>query len=70
MNDQDRQRRISEGAYYRAERRGFAADKELEDWLEAERELDAQNEPIPASGGMSQADPVGKKREASSKRET
>jgi hypothetical protein len=63
MNEQERRRRIAEAAYYRSERRGFAGNKELEDWLEAERELDAQNEPIPASGGMSQADAVGEGRE-------
>lgn len=27
-------------AYYRAEQRGFAGGHELEDWLEAEREVD------------------------------
>ena len=30
---------IALGAYYRAERRGFEPGRELEDWLEAEREL-------------------------------
>lgn len=30
---------IAEAAYYRAERRGFAPGHELEDWLQAEREL-------------------------------
>lgn len=30
---------IAEQAYYRAERRGFAPDGELKDWLEAEREV-------------------------------
>jgi hypothetical protein len=29
-------------AYYRAERRGFAPGRELEDWLAAEEELEAQ----------------------------
>lgn len=29
-------------AYYRAERRGFAPGRELEDWLEAEAEVEAQ----------------------------
>lgn len=33
-----RHRRISEAAYYRAERRGFAAGYENTDWLEAENE--------------------------------
>lgn len=30
---------ISEAAYYLAERRGFAAGAELEDWLTAEEEI-------------------------------
>jgi len=30
---------IAELAYYRAERRGFAAGGELQDWLEAEAEV-------------------------------
>ena len=59
--DQARHKRISE-AYYRSERRGFAPNQEVEDWLGAERELDAQNEPVPASRGMSQADSPGKER--------
>jgi DUF2934 family protein len=29
-------------AYYRAERRAFAPGQELEDWLDAEREVDRQ----------------------------
>jgi hypothetical protein len=37
----ERHRRICELAYRRAEQRGFAAGNELEDWLEAEREVDA-----------------------------
>jgi len=31
---------IREAAYYRAERRGFTAGHELEDWLAAEEEVD------------------------------
>lgn len=31
--------RIAEAAYYRAQRRGFAPGREMEDWLEAEREV-------------------------------
>lgn len=31
---------IAERAYYRAERRGFEPGHELEDWLEAEAEVD------------------------------
>jgi hypothetical protein len=32
---------IAEGAYLRAERRGFAPGHEQEDWLAAEAEVDA-----------------------------
>src|SRR5262245_52919883 len=38
----DRWRRIAKAAYLRAERRGFAGDAELTDWLEAEKEVDEQ----------------------------
>jgi len=37
----ERHRRICELAYRRAEQRGFAPGSEVEDWLEAEREVDA-----------------------------
>jgi hypothetical protein len=37
----ERHRRISDLAYRRAEQRGFAPGNEAEDWLEAEREVDA-----------------------------
>ena len=30
---------IAQGAYFRAEHRGFAAGFELDDWLQAEREI-------------------------------
>ena len=33
---------VAVAAYYRAERRGFAPGRELEDWLTAESELEAQ----------------------------
>ncbi len=36
---QDHNARIAEGAYYKAERRAFEPGFELDDWLEAEREL-------------------------------
>lgn len=36
----NREARIVERAYWRAERRGFAPGHELEDWLHAEREVD------------------------------
>lgn len=32
-------RMIEEAAYYKAERRGFAPGQEMDDWLEAEREI-------------------------------
>jgi len=31
--------KIAEAAYYRAEKRGFAPGHEVEDWLEAEKEI-------------------------------
>lgn len=37
-----REARIAERAYWRAERRGFAPGGELDDWLEAEREVDEE----------------------------
>ena len=39
-----REARIAEAAYWRAERRGFAPGGEMEDWLQAERELDEQHQ--------------------------
>ena len=38
----NREARIAERAYWRAERRNFAPGHELEDWLHAEREIDSQ----------------------------
>ncbi len=35
----DRDAKIAELAYYKAENRGFAPGYELEDWLEAEKEF-------------------------------
>jgi hypothetical protein len=35
-----REEKIAIVAYYKAQRRGFASSGELEDWLEAEREVD------------------------------
>lgn len=37
----ERERMIAEAAYYRAEKRGFAPGAELDDWLAAEREIEA-----------------------------
>ena len=39
INLADRDAMISELAYYKAESRGFEPGHELEDWLEAEKEL-------------------------------
>lgn len=41
MNETELHQRIAEAAYYRAERRGFAGNSALDDWLEAEREVSA-----------------------------
>jgi hypothetical protein len=41
VSDEMRQAMIAEAAYLRAELRGFASGYELEDWLLAEREVDA-----------------------------
>jgi hypothetical protein len=35
-----REKRIAERAYGYAQARGFAGDRQLDDWLEAEREID------------------------------
>jgi hypothetical protein len=37
---ESREARIAEAAYWRAERRGFTAGQELDDWLAAEKEID------------------------------
>jgi hypothetical protein len=38
-----RRRRVEEGAYYRAERRGFAPGADLDDWYAAEAEEDERD---------------------------
>ncbi len=38
---EDRYQMIAERAYFKAEQRGFAPGKELDDWLAAELEVDA-----------------------------
>ena len=40
-NSFERQRRIAEAAYYKAERRGFTPGQEERDWLDAEKEIDS-----------------------------
>lgn len=37
--DAARQKMISDAAYYRAQKRGFAPGRELDDWLAAEAEI-------------------------------
>ena len=44
---EDRHRRIELAAYFRAEKRGFAPGRELDDWLAAEEEVDAAARPLP-----------------------
>ena len=39
---EDRQQRIATAAYYRAERRGFNSGHEIQDWLEAEKDMDME----------------------------
>ena len=41
---ESREARIAEAAYWRAERRGFTPGRELDDWLEAEREIDGEQD--------------------------
>jgi Protein of unknown function (DUF2934) len=41
VSEETRRAMIAESAYLRAERRGFAPGGELEDWMAAEREVDA-----------------------------
>jgi hypothetical protein len=40
LNGADRQKMIATAAYYLAERRGFNSSDEIQDWLEAEAEID------------------------------
>lgn len=40
---ESREARIAEAAYWRAERRGFVAGQELDDWLAAEKDVDEQS---------------------------
>lgn len=37
----DRERMVSEAAYFLAEQRGFAGGDPLQDWLQAEQQVDA-----------------------------
>lgn len=40
ITPEERKRMIAEAAYYRAERRGFATGGEMDDWVQAETEID------------------------------
>jgi len=42
LTDEDRFRMIAETAYLKAEQRGFQGDQSMDDWLQAEAEVDAQ----------------------------
>jgi Protein of unknown function (DUF2934) len=44
VSAEERQEWIATTAYFRAQRRGFTAGREAEDWLEAEREVDLRIE--------------------------
>jgi hypothetical protein len=43
-SEAERRRMIAEAAYYRAQSRDFTSGHELEDWLEAEADVDRQLE--------------------------
>lgn len=42
LSEEAKSRMIATAAYFRAERRGFAPGGELQDWLEAERDVERQ----------------------------
>lgn len=54
---------VAEAAYYKAEQRGFAPGFEMDDWLEAERELTSVLVPAPRAKRKAppRASKVGKK---------
>jgi hypothetical protein len=54
-----RRRRTAIAAFYRAEARGFAPGRELEDWLEAEREVDASDAGLPEQAATAQPGKAG-----------
>jgi len=53
LSPSDRYRQISVFAYYKAEKRGFAPGHMWDDWLAAEREVDARS----SSGSLQAPDP-------------
>lgn len=42
LSSEERQRMIEEAAYYRAEQRGFNNGSEIQDWLDAESEINSK----------------------------
>jgi hypothetical protein len=48
VTDEERQQLIMQAAYFRSEKRGFAPGAELDDWLQAEAEIDGEFGNIPA----------------------
>lgn len=48
-NESDRRQKIATAAYYRAARRGFGGGYEMQDWLEAEMEI---NDTSQSRGGV------------------
>ena len=46
LSPEQRQQRIAEAAYLIAEQRGFGGNRELDDWLQAEAEVDARSAPM------------------------
>lgn len=72
----ERRRRIAEAAYYNAERRGFAGNREVEDWLEAEKQVDSTaagreaQQTAPAGTAENGASPARKERRRAAPRGT
>ncbi len=58
--EDERRDRIALAAYYNAERRGFQGDRELDDWLEAERQVGGslQEDQIPIFQALAESDLV------------
>ena len=54
ITDDQRQQMIAVAAYFRAERRGFCPGCEIDDWLEAEAEIDGCLAAATESGSPSQ----------------
>ncbi len=47
-SDEERHRKIEELAYLKAEQRGFVSGYEVQDWLDAEKEVDDTSRPLPS----------------------